>query len=143
VPGAAEPGPPVRTGCGYGLRRGALQDRARARRRRSRWRDGDVAAGTQTLVFDEIDAGIGGKTPHHVADTLRRLAARAQVVTITHLPQIATVADAHLRVEKVEGDPTQTVIERLDDAQRRDELERMLGGQEFLAATLARNTTEG
>ncbi len=99
---------------------------------------GDGAAGMQTLVFDEIDAGIGGQTAHHVAGTLRRLAARAQVVTITHLPQIATVADAHLRVEKVEGDPTLTVIERLDDAQRRDELERMLGGQDFLAATLAR-----
>src|SRR5262249_42140712 len=67
---------------------------------------GDVTAGSQTLVFDEIDAGIGGQTAHHVADTLRRLASRAQVVTITHLPQIATVADVHLRVEKVEGDPT-------------------------------------
>ncbi len=99
---------------------------------------GGSAVGMQTLVFDEIDAGIGGQTAHHVADTLRRLAARAQVVTITHLPQIATLADAHLRVEKVEGDPTLTVIERLDDAQRRDELERMLGGQEFLAATLSR-----
>jgi len=90
--------------------------------------------GGQTLVFDEIDAGIGGQTAHHVADTLRRLAARAQVITITHLPQIASVADAHFRVEKVAGDPTRTQIERLDDAERRDELERMLGGQEFLAA---------
>ncbi len=91
-------------------------------------------AGMQTLVFDEIDAGIGGQTAHHVAETLRRLASRVQVVTITHLPQIASVADAHFRVEKVAGDPTQTVIDRLDDAERRDELERMLGGQEFLAA---------
>jgi DNA repair protein RecN (Recombination protein N) len=104
--------------------------------------EGADDAGMQTLVFDEIDAGIGGQTAHHVADTLRRLATRAQVVTITHLPQIATVADAHLRVEKVEGDPTRTVIERLDDAQRRDELERMLGGQEFLTATLARGDGE-
>jgi DNA repair protein RecN (Recombination protein N) len=94
-------------------------------------RHGD--AGGQTLVFDEIDAGIGGETAHRVAETLQRLASRAQVVTITHLPQIASVADAHFRVEKVAGDPTRTVIERLDDAQRRDELERMLGGQEFLA----------
>jgi DNA repair protein RecN (Recombination protein N) len=90
-------------------------------------------AGRQTLVFDEIDAGIGGRTAHHVADTLRRLSARAQVITITHLPQIASVADAHFRVEKVPGDPTRTQIDRLDDAERRDELERMLGGQEFLA----------
>ena len=100
--------------------------------------DGDEAgAPTQTLVFDEIDAGIGGQTAHHVAETLRRLSTRAQIVTITHLPQIASVADAHFRVEKVAGDPTRTVIDRLDDAQRRDELERMLGGQEFLT-TLSR-----
>ncbi|MDP9286086.1 MAG: DNA repair protein RecN, partial [Actinomycetota bacterium] len=63
-----------------------------------------------------------------------RLAGRAQVLTITHLPQIATVADRHFRVEKVPGDPTHTRIEALDDVQRRDEVERMLGGAEFLAS---------
>ena len=92
-----------------------------------------AVGGGETMVFDEIDAGIGGTTAHAVAETLRRLAGRAQVVTITHLPQIATVADHHLKVEKVPGDPTFTRIETLDDAQRRDELERMLGGAEFLA----------
>jgi DNA repair protein RecN (Recombination protein N) len=89
-------------------------------------------AGGETLVFDEIDAGIGGETAHRVADTLRRLAERAQVVTITHLPQIASVAEQHFRVEKIEGDPTHTRIKLLDDAERRDELQRMLGGLEFL-----------
>jgi DNA repair protein RecN (Recombination protein N) len=93
-----------------------------------------AVAGGETLVFDEIDAGIGGVTAHAVADTLRRLAERAQVVTITHLPQIASVADRHFRVEKVPGDPTHTRIEALDGDDRRDELERMLGGAEFLAA---------
>jgi DNA repair protein RecN (Recombination protein N) len=93
-----------------------------------------AVAGGETMVFDEIDAGIGGTTAHAVAETLRRLAERAQVVTITHLPQIATAADRHFRVEKVPGDPTHTRIELLDDAQRRDELERMLGGAEFLAS---------
>jgi DNA repair protein RecN (Recombination protein N) len=93
-----------------------------------------AVAGGETMVFDEIDAGIGGTTAHAVADTLRRLAERAQVVTITHLPQIATVADRHFRVEKIPGDPTHTRIELLDDAQRRDELERMLGGAEFIAS---------
>ena len=93
-----------------------------------------AVAGGETMIFDEIDAGIGGTTAHAVADTLRRLAERAQVVTITHLPQIATVADRHFRVEKVPGDPTHTTIEALDDAERRDELERMLGGAEFLAS---------
>jgi len=93
-----------------------------------------AVAGGDTLVFDEIDAGIGGVTAHAVADTLKRLAERAQVLTITHLPQIASVADRHFRVEKVPGDPTHTRIEELDDVLRREELERMLGGQEFLAS---------
>jgi DNA repair protein RecN (Recombination protein N) len=93
-----------------------------------------AVAGGLTLVFDEIDAGIGGTTAHAVADTLRRLAERAQVLTITHLPQIASVADRHYRVEKIPGDPTLTRITPLGDAERRDELERMLGGREFLSA---------
>ena len=85
------------------------------------------------MVFDEIDAGIGGQTAHAVGETLRRLAGRAQVVTITHLPQIATLADRHFRVEKVTGDPTHTTIVPLDGDDRRAELERMLGGADFLA----------
>jgi DNA repair protein RecN (Recombination protein N) len=96
-----------------------------------------VVAGGETLVFDEIDAGIGGVTAHRVAETLSRLAERAQVVTITHLPQIANVANRHFRVEKVPGDPTQTLIEELSPADRRAELERMLGGEEFLAAIVS------
>ncbi len=93
-----------------------------------------VVAGGETLVFDEIDAGIGGVTAHRVAETLALLAGRAQVITITHLPQIANVADRHFRVEKVPGDPTHTRIEALSPDERRAELERMLGGEEFLAA---------
>jgi DNA repair protein RecN (Recombination protein N) len=92
-----------------------------------------AAGGKMTLVFDEIDAGIGGQTAHAVAQTLRRLGERSQIVTITHLPQIASVADRHFRVEKVPGDPTHTQIEALDEGERRDELERMLGGREFLS----------
>jgi DNA repair protein RecN (Recombination protein N) len=93
-----------------------------------------VVAGGETLLFDEIDAGIGGVTAHSVAETLALLARRAQVITITHLPQIASVADRHFRVEKVPGDPTHTRIEALSPDERRAELERMLGGEEFLAA---------
>ncbi|HET6641954.1 MAG TPA: AAA family ATPase [Gaiellaceae bacterium] len=92
-----------------------------------------AAGGKMTLVFDEIDAGIGGQTAHAVAQTLRRLGERSQVVTITHLPQIASLADRHFSVEKVPGDPTHTRIEALDEVDRREELERMLGGREFLA----------
>jgi DNA repair protein RecN (Recombination protein N) len=95
-----------------------------------------AAAGGETLVFDEIDAGIGGVTAHAVAATLQRLAGRAQVLTITHLPQIASVAERHFRVEKIPGDPTHTRIEELDELLRREEIERMAGGAEFIA-TLA------
>ncbi len=93
-----------------------------------------AVAGGDTLVFDEIDAGIGGEAAHAVGGLLQRLAEHAQVVTITHLPQIAALADRHFRVEKTPGDPTHTRIEQLGDDERKTELERMLGGQEFLAA---------
>jgi DNA repair protein RecN (Recombination protein N) len=91
-----------------------------------------AGAGEPTVVFDEIDAGIGGRTAHAVADALVRLAEGAQILTITHLPQIASAAGTHFRVEKVPGDPTHTRIERLSEAERREEVERMLGGAEFL-----------
>jgi DNA repair protein RecN (Recombination protein N) len=93
-----------------------------------------AVAGGETLVFDEIDAGIGGRTAHRIAETLARLAERAQVITITHLPQIASAAERHFRVEKLPGDPTHTRIDRLDGSERRAELERMAGGREFLLA---------
>ncbi|MBV8479854.1 MAG: AAA family ATPase [Actinobacteria bacterium] len=93
-----------------------------------------AVAGGETLVFDEIDAGIGGETANAVGRVLRRLAERAQVITITHLPQIASLADRHFRVEKVPADPARTQIEQLGEDERKAELERMLGGQEFLAS---------
>jgi len=93
-----------------------------------------AVGGGETLVFDEIDAGIGGQTAHAVGETLRRLSGRAQVVTITHLPQIASLADRHFRVEKIPGDPTHTRIEPLDDSERREEIRRMLGGEAFISA---------
>jgi len=93
-----------------------------------------VVGGGETMVFDEIDAGIGGQTAHAVGETLERLATRGQVLTITHLPQIASRADRHFQVEKVAGDPTHTRIEALGEAEQREEIQRMLGGQEFLTA---------
>ncbi len=93
-----------------------------------------AVGGGETIVFDEIDAGIGGQTAHAVGETLRRLASRAQVVTITHLPQIANLADRHFRVEKIPGDPTHTRIDPLDEDERREEIRRMLGGGEFISA---------
>ena len=93
-----------------------------------------AVGGGETMVFDEIDAGIGGETANAVGRTLERLGGRAQVVTITHLPQIASLAERHFRVEKVPGDPTHARIDRLAEADRRDELQRMLGGREFLSS---------
>jgi DNA repair protein RecN (Recombination protein N) len=90
-------------------------------------------AGGATLVFDEIDAGIGGERGNAVGRALGRAAEHAQVITITHLPQIASLAERHFRVEKVPGDPTHTRIALLEPEERRAELERMLGGAEFLA----------
>jgi DNA repair protein RecN (Recombination protein N) len=92
-----------------------------------------AVAGGETMVFDELDAGIGGRTANAVGNALQDLGRRAQVITITHLPQIARLAERHFRVEKIPGDPTHTRIELLDDVERRDEIERMLGGQEFLS----------
>jgi DNA repair protein RecN (Recombination protein N) len=97
-----------------------------------------AVGGGETMVFDEIDAGIGGQTAHAVGETLKRLAERTQVITITHLPQIASLADRHFRVEKVPGDPTHTRIELLDEAERRDEITRMLGGEAFIATVQER-----
>ena len=91
-----------------------------------------VVAGGDTLVFDELDAGIGGETANAVGRALARASESAQVITITHLPQIASLADRHFRVEKIPGDPTHTRIEQLADDERSAELERMLGGAEFL-----------
>src|SRR5207245_3056584 len=65
-----------------------------------------AVAGGETLVFAELDAGVGGETANAVGRVLQRLALRAQVITITHLPQIAALADRHFRVEKIPGDPT-------------------------------------
>jgi DNA repair protein RecN (Recombination protein N) len=102
-----------------------------------------ASGGEPTIVFDEIDAGIGGRTAHAVADALARLAGRAQILTITHLPQIASAAEAHFRVEKVPGDPTHTCIERLSEGERREELERMLGGPDFLELLASGEKLEG
>jgi DNA repair protein RecN (Recombination protein N) len=82
-----------------------------------------------TLVFDEIDAGIGGKVANQVGEELKRVAAHHQVFVITHLPQIASRADHHLLVEKrdVEG-KTATAVDELSGDARIRELARLLGG---------------
>ena len=93
-----------------------------------------AVGGGETLVFDEIDAGIGGETAHAVAGDAARLAERAQVITITHLPQIASVADAPLPRREGPRRPDAHADRAARRRERRDELERMLGGREFLSA---------
>ena len=83
-----------------------------------------------TYVFDEVDAGIGGETATAVGAKLRELGERNQVLTITHLPQIASEAGTHVVVEKEEsGGRTITRIERIEGEERRRELARMLSGR--------------
>ncbi|HTS97942.1 MAG TPA: DNA repair protein RecN [Streptosporangiaceae bacterium] len=84
-----------------------------------------------TFVFDEVDAGVGGKAAVEVGRRLARLARLAQVIVVTHLPQVAAFADTHLVVEKADdGSVTRSGIARLDRAGRVRELTRMLAGLE-------------
>jgi len=87
------------------------------------------ADATPTLVFDEIDAGIGGRSADPVGRTLWALGRRHQVLCVTHLPQIAAHADAHFAIHKSQRDGrTVTEVRRLDDAERVAELAAMIGG---------------
>jgi len=88
-----------------------------------------LTAGPPTLVFDEVDAGIGGEAAVAVGRALAALGATHQVLVVTHLPQVAAFAGAHVRVTKQSGeDHTVATIEHLDDAARVEELSRMLSG---------------
>ncbi len=96
-------------------------------------------AAAATLVFDEIDAGIGGRVAEIVGRKLRELAARNQVICVTHLPQIASFGTTHFYVwkEDVKGH-TQARIRRLDDEEERvNEIARMLGGESVPASAVA------
>jgi len=84
----------------------------------------------RTLVFDEVDAGIGGRVAEVVGRKLRAMAARHQVLCVTHLPQIASLADTHYLVRKrTERGRTTTELQRLQDGERVEEVARMLGGE--------------
>ena len=90
-----------------------------------------------TLVFDEIDAGVGGKTARVVGERLRALAADRQVLCITHLPQIASLADRHFSIEKDSAtDPVLTTVTELREPEVVGELVRMLGADEDDSAAL-------
>ncbi len=84
-----------------------------------------------TMVFDEVDSGIGGAVAQIVGEKLRALGSSRQVLCVTHLPQVAAQGHAHYRVSKAErSGMTQSAVQRLDDTAREQELARMLGGVE-------------
>ena len=101
-----------------------------------------------TMVFDEVDSGIGGAVAEIVGQKLRALGETRQVLCVTHLPQVAAQGHAHYRVSKAESSGvTQSAVQLLDDKQRQEELARMLGGVEVssearaAARRLLRNAT--
>ena len=90
-----------------------------------------------TLIFDEIDTGISGRTAQMVSEKMAQIGGAHQILCITHLSQIAAMADAHFLIEKsVEDGRTKTEIRELDREEIYTELARMLGGAEITAAVL-------
>jgi DNA repair protein RecN (Recombination protein N) len=95
-------------------------------------------AGAPTLIFDEVDAGLGGRAAAAVARKLRSLASAYQVIVISHLPQIASQADAHFRIEKrEEGGRVRTLVKVLDGEERVEEIARMLAGDQITGPAMA------
>jgi DNA repair protein RecN (Recombination protein N) len=91
-----------------------------------------------TMVFDEVDAGVGGKAAVEIGRRLARLAATSQVVVVTHLPQVAAFADRHhVVVRSSDGSVTTSGVSALDDEGRLRELSRMLAGLEDSETALA------
>jgi len=89
-----------------------------------------------TMVFDEVDSGVGGGVAEMVGRRLQELGASRQVLCVTHLPQVASLADQHFRVSKVtDGKSTRTQVQVLNKEERIDELARMLGGVEITRKT--------
>lgn len=86
------------------------------------------ADGTETLVFDEVDAGVGGATAVALAQVLARLAKTHQVIVVTHLAQVAVMGERHYLVRKSAGDIPETTLVELDDDERVAEIARMLSG---------------
>ncbi len=104
---------------------------------RSRRNGGAKSGAHRTLVFDEIDSGIGGRAAEAVGKKLKQLSRTAQVLCVTHLPQIASFADQHFVIEKREvGGRTKTSVGALDTRQRTEELARMMSGAKLTETSL-------
>jgi DNA repair protein RecN (Recombination protein N) len=87
------------------------------------------AGSAATMIFDEVDRGVGGAVASAIGERLARLAGQSQVLVVTHSPQVAARASHHYRIEKSHGaDGTRTTVRKLDGAERREEIARMLSG---------------
>jgi DNA repair protein RecN (Recombination protein N) len=96
------------------------------------------AGGAQTLIFDEVDAGVGGAVAHTVGSLMRKLGSDRQVLAVSHLPQVAACADQHWVVRKqLQGGQTLSDVAPVQQAQRETEIARMLGGHSSSATTMA------
>ena len=95
---------------------------------------GDAAA-VPTLVFDEVDVGVGGRVAAQVGRKLQTLAARRQVLCVTHMPQVAAHADHHFTVSRDNAQSPTTHVNALNKKERHVEIARMLSGHEVGAAT--------
>lgn len=90
-----------------------------------------------TLIFDEIDVGISGKIAHVVGEKMGAISRSRQVICVTHLPQIAAMADNHYRIEKKYiGETTRTFVTNLDKNSRKEEIARMIGGKDITPISL-------
>ena len=95
------------------------------------------ADGIETLIFDEIDTGISGRTAQKTSEKMALIADERQIICITHLPQIAAMGDYHLLIEKhVEGKRSKTTVKRLSEEESVDELSRLLGGSEITESVI-------
>ena len=90
-----------------------------------------------TIIFDEVDTGVSGRVAQAIASKMHYISEYAQVLSITHLPQVASMADTHIHIEKVEeGERTHTILKVMDEADRTEEIARMLSGTTITALTL-------
>ncbi len=100
--------------------------------------NGSRGSAQRTLVFDEIDSGIGGRAAEAVGRKLKQLSRTKQVLCVTHLPQIASFADQHYLIDKREtGGRTRTSVRQLDTHERTRELARMISGAKLTDTSLA------
>ncbi|GGF08381.1 DNA repair protein RecN [Halobacillus andaensis] len=93
--------------------------------------------GVTSVIFDEVDTGVSGRVAQAIAEKIYGISEGSQVLCISHLPQVAAMADTHVRIEKkVENDRTSTVVKELSDKDKADEISRMITGAELTATTV-------